>query len=113
MEDLYQNLSDEFHYDPHISSLISLETREEEAVAAAAAAEEEAASFLSVYCSSPFQQRGIGQPAQTAYHWQRSSLLTYEALTAVTMKNVVFWDIKTQLVPHRRHITSPLQSPAS
>jgi hypothetical protein len=31
--------------------------------------------------------------------------------TAVTMKNVVFWDIKTQFVLHRRHITSPLQSP--
>jgi hypothetical protein len=29
------------------------------------------------------------------------------------MKNGVFWDIKTQFVPHRRHITSPLQSPAS
>jgi hypothetical protein len=28
------------------------------------------------------------------------------------MKNVVFWDIKTQFVPHRRHIISPLQSPA-
>jgi hypothetical protein len=27
-------------------------------------------------------------------------------------KNVVFWDIKTQFVPHRRHITSLLQSPA-
>jgi hypothetical protein len=25
----------------------------------------------------------------------------------------VFWDIKTQIVPHTRHITSPLQSPAS
>jgi hypothetical protein len=24
----------------------------------------------------------------------------------------LFWDIKTLLVPHRRHITSPLQSPA-
>jgi hypothetical protein len=37
----------------------------------------------------------------------------YEVLAeAVTMKNVVFWDIKTQFVPHRRHITSPLQSPA-
>jgi hypothetical protein len=32
--------------------------------------------------------------------------------TAVTMKNAVFWDIKTQFVLHRRHITSPLQSPA-
>jgi hypothetical protein len=28
------------------------------------------------------------------------------------MKNVVVWDIRNQFVPHRRHITSPLQSPA-
>jgi hypothetical protein len=28
------------------------------------------------------------------------------------MKNVVFWDIRTQFLPHRRHITSPLQSAA-
>jgi hypothetical protein len=28
--------------------------------------------------------------------------------TAVTMKKVFFWDIKTQFVPHRRHIISPL-----
>jgi hypothetical protein len=32
--------------------------------------------------------------------------------TAVTMKNVVLWNIRAQFVPHRRHITSPLQSPA-
>jgi hypothetical protein len=37
----------------------------------------------------------------------------FEAFTAVTMKNVVFWDIKPQFVLHRRHITSPLQSSAS
>jgi hypothetical protein len=36
-----------------------------------------------------------------------------EVFTAVTMKNVVFWDIKAQFVLHRRHITSLLQSPAS
>jgi hypothetical protein len=36
-----------------------------------------------------------------------------EIFTAVTMKNVVFWDIKTQFVPNTGHITSPLQSPAS
>jgi hypothetical protein len=36
-----------------------------------------------------------------------------EAFTAVIMKNAVFWDIKPQFVPHRRHITSPLQIPAS
>jgi hypothetical protein len=29
----------------------------------------------------------------------------YEAFTVVTMKNVVFWDIKTQSVLHREHIT--------
>jgi hypothetical protein len=30
---------------------------------------------------------------------------------AVTMKNAVFWDIKTQFVPDWKHITFPLQSP--
>jgi hypothetical protein len=34
----------------------------------------------------------------------------FEVFTAVTMKNVVFLDIKTQFVPHRRHITSSLRS---
>jgi hypothetical protein len=29
------------------------------------------------------------------------------------MKNAVFWDIKIQFVLHWRHITCPLQSPAS
>jgi hypothetical protein len=29
------------------------------------------------------------------------------------MKNVAFWNIRTQFVLHRRHITSPLESPAS
>jgi hypothetical protein len=28
------------------------------------------------------------------------------------MKNAVLWDIKSQFVPHRRHIKSPLQSAA-
>jgi hypothetical protein len=28
------------------------------------------------------------------------------------MNNAVFWDMKPQFLPHRRHITSPLQSPA-
>jgi hypothetical protein len=37
----------------------------------------------------------------------------FEVFTAVTMMNVVFWGITTQFVPHRRHITSPLQSPVS
>jgi hypothetical protein len=37
----------------------------------------------------------------------------FEVFTAVTMNNVVFGDTKTQFVLHRRHITSPIQSPAS
>jgi hypothetical protein len=35
-----------------------------------------------------------------------------EVFTAVTMKNAVFWDIRTQFVLHSRYITSPLESPA-
>jgi hypothetical protein len=34
--------------------------------------------------------------------------VTFEVFAMVTMKSAVFWDIKTQFVPHRRHITSPL-----
>jgi hypothetical protein len=30
----------------------------------------------------------------------------------MTMKNAVFWDTKTQFLPHWRHVTSPLQIPA-
>jgi hypothetical protein len=32
-------------------------------------------------------------------------LCKIEVFTAVTMKNAVFWDIKPQFVPHRRHIS--------
>jgi hypothetical protein len=35
-------------------------------------------------------------------------IVRFGVFTALTMKNVVFWDIKTQFVHHRRHITSPL-----
>jgi hypothetical protein len=35
-----------------------------------------------------------------------------EVFAAVTMKNSVFWDIKTLFIPYRRHIKSPLQNPA-
>jgi hypothetical protein len=33
----------------------------------------------------------------------------FEVFTAVTMKNAIYCDIKTQFVPHRRHIKTPLQ----
>jgi hypothetical protein len=46
-------------------------------------------------------------------HLCASGIVRFEVFTAVTMKNVVFWDIKPQFVLHRRHITSPLQSTAS
>jgi hypothetical protein len=36
----------------------------------------------------------------------------FEIFTALTVKNVVFWDIKPQFVLHSRHIRSPLQGPA-
>jgi hypothetical protein len=32
---------------------------------------------------------------------------------SINIKNAVFWDIKTQFVLHRRHLTSLLLSPAS
>jgi hypothetical protein len=35
----------------------------------------------------------------------------FEVFAMVAMKNAVFWDIKTQFVPHRKHIKSQLQSP--
>jgi hypothetical protein len=38
--------------------------------------------------------------------------VTFEVFRAVTMENAVFWDIKPHFTPHRRHITSPLHSPA-
>jgi hypothetical protein len=43
----------------------------------------------------------------------KHSHIIFEVSKAVTMKNAVFWDINPQFVLHRRHITSPLQSPAS
>jgi hypothetical protein len=34
----------------------------------------------------------------------------FEVFTAVTVEYAVFWDIKTQFLQHRKHVTSPLQS---
>jgi hypothetical protein len=42
----------------------------------------------------------------------RVNLITkYEGEQRLELKNAALWDIKTQFIPHRRHITSPLQSP--
>jgi hypothetical protein len=35
-----------------------------------------------------------------------------EVFAAVNMKNTVFRDMKTHFIPHRKHIMSPLKSPA-
>jgi hypothetical protein len=43
---------------------------------------------------------------------QITDYVRFEIFTAVTMKNAVFSDIKTQVVPYRKHITSPLQRSA-
>jgi hypothetical protein len=40
----------------------------------------------------------------------RLLLFRFEVFAAVTMKNSVFWDMKTQFVLHRRHISPPLQT---
>jgi hypothetical protein len=37
----------------------------------------------------------------------------FDVIRAVTMKNSVFWDIKTRFILHRGHITSLLESPTS
>jgi hypothetical protein len=54
----------------------------------------------------------VGELA-TSYFWLKPFIcVRFGDFTPVTMKNAVFWDIKTQFVPHRRHITSLLQSPS-
>jgi hypothetical protein len=40
------------------------------------------------------------------------NVVRFEVFTAVTAKNSVFCDIRTTFLPHRKHITSPLQNPA-
>jgi hypothetical protein len=67
--------------------------------------------------SAPGRHRAVAALSSTYRqyrneNWAKEIMLRFEVLTAVTMKNVVFWDIKTQFVLHRRHITSPLQIPA-
>jgi hypothetical protein len=55
----------------------------------------------------PFKRCGsVGLSAE----WRLPRPVRSKVLTAVTMKNVVFWVITTQLVLHREHITSPLQT---
>jgi hypothetical protein len=52
------------------------------------------------------EEREVGS-SERDYGWGEQNI------SSVLKKNVVFWNIKTQFVLHGRHITSPLQSPAS
>jgi hypothetical protein len=39
-------------------------------------------------------------------------ILRFDVSTVMTMNNAVFWDIKTQFVPLKKHITCSPRSPA-
>jgi hypothetical protein len=52
-------------------------------------------------------------PSALAFAKLSLVILSSEVFTAVTMKNAVFWNIKSQFVSHMKHIRSPLQRPAS
>jgi hypothetical protein len=72
---------------------------------------------LSTFCNISIG-RGLQLPiyVKLAYDWKANPGLKctpyVKVFTAVTVKNIDFWNIKTQVLPHRRHITSPLQSQA-
>jgi hypothetical protein len=40
----------------------------------------------------------------------RKHSVKFEVFIAVTMKNAVFWNMKTPVLPHRRHVTSPYRA---
>jgi hypothetical protein len=51
-----------------------------------------------------------GDTLRLCYRVQSVNAVRFDVLAAVTMKNVVFWDIKTQFVPHRRHLRLTTES---
>jgi hypothetical protein len=55
----------------------------------------------------------IVRPKSNEKDREDRQIVRFEVFTAVTMKGDVFWDIKPQFVLNRRHVVSPLQSPAS
>jgi hypothetical protein len=61
-------------------------------------------SFLSVY-RSLYLKKAFLAYQQIWFH------VRFQVFTAVTKKNDVIWGINIKLLPHRRHIKSPLQSP--
>jgi hypothetical protein len=72
------------------------------------------AMFVDLVRSSSGRCFYAGAVLYTLFHDPVTWLvLKLEICTAVITKIVVFWDIRTQFVPHGRYITSPLQRPAS
>jgi hypothetical protein len=71
--------------------------------------EETGASFIRV---TRISELGTTQAATSNRRTLHHSSQRTSVFTAVTTKNAVFLDVKTQFVPRRKHITSPLQSPA-
>jgi hypothetical protein len=68
---------------------------------------------LPAWCPITFAVTRITSGGKRGTHLSTRRHVRFEYFTPVTMQNSVFWDIKTQFVLHTRHITSPLQSPAS
>jgi hypothetical protein len=76
-------------------------------------------SLLHSFFPNILLQRDRKQPLCHSFKWLKlyhiangEWYVKFGISKVVTMKNVVFWDINSQVVPHRQHITSPLQSPA-
>jgi hypothetical protein len=69
----------------------------------------DAGNYHQIHCTVPGAAWRI-MTASAANTANCLVLVRFEVLTAVTMKNAVYWDTKTQFVPQRRHVTSPLRS---
>jgi hypothetical protein len=77
---------------------------------------DDASSPNKVLCCGSLDAVGIMLASiyENGRRWLRYMILTKGVgFSLQSLKNGVFWHIKTQFVLHRRHITSPLQSPAS
>jgi hypothetical protein len=68
-------------------------------------------SYIEVY--DHYVSFHVHVPYSSPHCAKNLSCVRFEASTMVTRKNAIFWDIKPQFVPHRKHITFLLQSPAS
>jgi hypothetical protein len=53
---------------------------------------------------------GTRSTTDSAANSQCQYCVTFQDFTAVNMKNVVFWDVKTQFVLHRKHVSARDQS---